>query len=169
MKIIAKRSACIALCVSALFFSACRVSQPAHMASSQIPKESSQSSHDKSEQSVRYVGVRSSSYGFDEAPEGYRKFPEKDIWKNIINNVSGQISNSQPAAIWIVGNINWSECSLQFPSKSDSVTYKNIKFSSTDRHEPYLNHFDTSGIKVFLQVEPGEADVEDCIDLVLSQ
>ncbi len=36
-------------------------------------------------------------------------------------------------------------------------------------HEEYLNYFDQNGIQVYLQVEPGFADVETLIDLILDQ
>ena len=60
--------------------------------------------------------------------------------------------------------------SLEFPRPDDGVDYGPLyNFAEADKHEPYLKAFDENGIKVFLQIEPGFADVEKCIDLVMKQ
>ena len=71
-------------------------------------------------------------------------------------------------AIWLVGAVNTTtgDADLEFPSPGG--WYSKITFTSYDKHENYLNYFDSNGIKVLLQVEPGFADVRTLIDLVLN-
>ncbi len=63
----------------------------------------------------------------------------------------------------------WSatDCHLFFPS--DGGQYNHITFRPTDKYEEYLDAFDQSEVRVFLQVEPGHANVDDLITLVLNR
>jgi len=49
------------------------------------------------------------------------------------------------------------------------VRYPDIHFSGSDQNEQYLNYFDSKGMKMILQVEPGQADVSTLIRLVLDK
>lgn len=110
---------------------------------------------------VIYAGVRSSTYGID-------SFPEPSGWESAMITMSGYWDGSTPCAIWIVGEFRGpKDCHLFFPS--DGKNYTNVLFHDTDKHEKYLNYFDKTGIKVFLQVEPADADVNTLIDLVLNR
>jgi hypothetical protein len=62
-----------------------------------------------------------------------------------------------------------SGCQLGFPNPTPGTTYPNVTFKSTDENEAYLNAFDAAGVKVWLQVEPGDADMLTLIDLVMRQ
>ncbi len=108
------------------------------------------------------AGLRSSTYGFD-------NFPDSSWWYNattdMASNFEGKIS---PAVIWIIGYTTNDGCYLNFP-KPSSGSYPNITFGSRDKNEKYLDDFDKNGVKVWLQVEPGFADVSTLIDLVLTQ
>jgi len=107
------------------------------------------------------VGWRSSEYGYQqEQPPSY--------WVNVANEMSSKFPNSEPSGIWILGTKQDNEfCYLQFPNPGG--TYDYINFSSQDENEEYLDAFDAAEIKVWLQVEPGNADVETLIDLVFNQ
>ena len=119
--------------------------------------ESEQSSLSK----VAYAGVRSSSYGI-------KPFPNCEEWKNAMLTMSSYFEGSSPGAVWIVGELaDRQGCRLFFPS--DGKSYDHIIFTQEDVHETYLTCFDQTEIKVFLQVEPGNADVETLIDLVLDR
>lgn len=80
-----------------------------------------------------------------------------------------------PCGIYIFGYIEGNGtgdpasayCYLSFPKPSG--TYPNVHFGSADPHEAYLNAFDAAGLKIFLQVEPGDADVNMLIDLVMNR
>jgi hypothetical protein len=114
-----------------------------------------------SEIGIKYAGVRSSSYGI-------RPFPDPSGWEKSIRAMCGYFQNSTPCAIWIVGVLERPKsCRLEFPSEGKE--YTNTTFLDYDKHEPYLDYFDKKGIKVFLQVEPANADVENLIDLVLNR
>ncbi len=119
--------------------------------------ESEQSSLSK----VAYAGVRSSSYGI-------KPFPNCEEWKKAMLKMSSYFEGSSPGAVWIVGELaDRQGCRLFFPS--DGKSYDNVIFTQEDVHETYLTCFDQAGIKVFLQVEPGNADVDTLIDLVLNR
>lgn|GEM_PF-1201401 len=112
---------------------------------------------------VRYAGVRSSAYGV-------KPFPGPIGWHRAIGSMQERFKDSTPFAVWIVGPIaRPRHCRLEFPSSIQSAAYNNIVFLEQDKHEPYLDYFDKNGIKVFLQVEPGDADVPTLIDLVLNR
>lgn len=114
-----------------------------------------------SPRNVIYAGVRSSSYGI-------KPFPDPDEWRFSMMRMSSYFEGSSPCAIWIVGVVkDRTSCRLEFPS--DGKVHENVIFSDFDKHEAYLKSFDESGIKVFLQVEPANADVPALIDLVLGK
>ena len=111
---------------------------------------------------IKYAGLRSSSYGI-------KPFLAPKQWKNALDTMTGYFKEAQPVVIWNVGVID-SETKgviLEFPAPEGS--YENIIFAGSDKHESYLDYFDANGIKVFLQVEPGSADVKNLIDLVLNR
>ncbi len=108
-------------------------------------------------------GVRSSAYGI-------RPFPHPVIWENGIKIVNEHYDgNSIPSALWIVGVMGRESkyCRLEFPV--DTSKYVNIECLQYDKHEKYLSHFDSTGVKVFLQVEPAMANVDTLIKLVLDR
>ena len=110
---------------------------------------------------VKYAGVRSSSYGI-------RPFLSPNGWQHAITAMQNRFEGSTACAIWIVGVMNGErKCRLEFPS--DGQQDSNIVFIDYDKHEPYLQYFDSFGIKVFLQVEPANANVNRLIDLVLNR
>jgi len=118
---------------------------------------------------VKYAGCRQSTYGVD-------PFPNDNEWERDIMTMASYWPGSQGTGIWIVGILagegqnyrQWTECNLQFPAP-DNENYEHVIFDNTDFHESYLDHFDTHGIKVWLQVEPGLADVPTIIDLALDR
>ncbi len=110
---------------------------------------------------LKFGGVRASEYGIS-------PFPSAEEWTRYAVKMSQKFENFEPAIIWILG-VTWDDgtCELSFPS--DGKEYPYIEFSKKDENEEYLNFFDSRGIKVFLQVEPGNADVETLISLVLKR
>jgi hypothetical protein len=110
---------------------------------------------------VAHAGVRSSNYGI-------KPFPNCEEWIKAMLKMSSYFNGSTPCAIWIVGSLSDRQgCRLFFPSEGKS--YDHIIFTQEDVHETYLTCFDQAGIKLFLQVEPGNADVDTLIDLVLNR
>lgn len=112
---------------------------------------------------VKYSGLRSSSYGI-------KPFPHPKGWEHAFDKIQNYFPGSEACGIWIISNIDTqnSNCILEFPrNEGDTKEYKNIVFSSIDKHEPYLTYFDQNNIKVFLQVESGKGDMEELIDIIL--
>jgi len=113
------------------------------------------------QQEKKYVGVAIH-------PAGYQTDYSPNYWVNAINHISAKVPNSKPIAVWVIGVAeSGGICHLLFPSPQGS--YPNISFLSTDNNEEYLDAFDIAGIKVWLTVEPSDADVETLIGLVLGR
>lgn len=110
------------------------------------------------------AGLRSSTYGF-----GSGNFPDSSWWFNATNDMAARFSGASPTVIWILGYTTNNGCYLGFPNPTPGTSYDKIFFASTDRNEAYLNAFDKNGIKVWLQIEPGNADIPTLIDLVLNR
>lgn len=114
---------------------------------------------------VKYTGLRSSSYGID-------PFPHEEAWEHAFDKMQSYFPESEPCGIWIIADIDESRgvATLEFPQNPDDPTeYRHIDFYDYDKHEIYLDHFDANGIKVFLQVESGYADMAELIKLTLDQ
>jgi hypothetical protein len=111
---------------------------------------------------VAWAGARSSNYGIS-------PFPQPCGWNAALKSISGQFPGSTPVGVWIVGHLSGNGVQLEFPKPAGGGNYPNVKFSSSDKHESYLKYFDAQGIKVWLQVESGFADMSTLIDLVLKR
>jgi len=111
---------------------------------------------------IVFAGVRSSSYGI-------KPFPEPAAWQRAILAMAAKFEGATPGAIWIVGVMAKTPrfVHVDFPAEGRTVPY--VEFDSVDKPERYLDAFDGKGIKVYLQVEPANADVPTLIDLVLGR
>lgn len=111
---------------------------------------------------VVWAGVRSSQYGI-------KPFPSPEGWLKAMEAMKGHFPGSAPAAVWIVGQMTKESRTMRlfFPSGGKEVPH--VAFEPADIHEAYLDAFDRAGVKVFLQVEPADADMETLIDLVLGR
>lgn len=112
----------------------------------------------------RRAGLRSSPYGIS-------PFPSPQWWVDSTLDMASRFPGSTPAVVWIVGEVLFPvDCGLSLPNPTPGTTYPNVVFkSSVDENEPYFDAFDQAGIKVWLQVEPGNADVGTLIGLVMQQ
>ncbi|HEX7576331.1 MAG TPA: hypothetical protein VF360_08125, partial [Candidatus Methanoperedens sp.] len=109
-----------------------------------------------------YAGWRSSDYGYQTAsPPSY--------WINVAKTISNKFPGTTPAGIWLVGEADVSPPTGTVLNMPSSGSYSNIRFEGEDIAEPYLKAFDASGIKVILQVEPMNADVNTLIDIVMNR
>ena len=111
---------------------------------------------------VVYAGVRSSRYGL-------KPFPGPAGWEKAIGAMTDYFPGSTPCGIWIVGTMSRTPRATRLEFPSDGRSYPHVEFEPADKHEPYLAYFDKAGIKVFLQVEPANADMATLIDLVLGR
>lgn len=120
---------------------------------------------------LAWAGVRSSGYGIEEA--GFASFPAADQWVAAMTTMSGCFTGATPSAtIWLVGEVDYGQKGmiLEFPRPNDGNNYGPLyQFDSTDKHEPYLGYFDTHSVQVYLEIEPGDADIPTLIHLVLSR
>ncbi len=109
-----------------------------------------------------YAGIRVSRIPFS-------TFPEPNYFSSVSRRIASYIDDAQPCLIWIVG-IYWGggDMGLNFP-KPDDDSYPYIHFSSYDQNEDYLDYFDEENIKIWIQVEPGDADIQTLIDLCLNR
>ena len=111
---------------------------------------------------VERAGLRSSVYGFN-------SFPDTTWWLNATSDMASRFAGASPSVIWILGYTTDDGCYLNFPNPFPDSSFNKIFFGNKDENENYLNFFDKNGIKVWLQVEPGFADVSTLVDLALSQ
>lgn len=128
--------------------------------------------------SITNAGMRSSWYGANDpydlnATLGY---PPPVQWGKANKRMSSFFSGSQPVEILLVGKV---DATLGTPSKNGAILWfdppawppadSSVTFSTPDDVdlEAKLNYYDSQGIKVFLQVEPGWSPVENLIDLTM--
>jgi hypothetical protein len=121
---------------------------------------------------VQRAGLRSSPYG----PKGV--FPAPEYWVNSARSMASRFAGAAPALVWIVGTMEsivdtepedrfTGRSKLSFPSPGGD--FPEIVFSDTDANEAYLEEFDRRGYPVWLQVEPGNADMPTLIQLVMDR
>jgi hypothetical protein len=105
------------------------------------------------------AGFRYSVYG----PE-YNPGPE--YWRGVGEKMAAKFPGAVPGAVWIVGHLKGQGSELSFPGHSENPL---IQFTPSDENEATLALFDRAGIEAWLQVEPGNAPVEDLIHLMLER
>jgi len=114
---------------------------------------------------IKYAGLRCSYYGLD-----YDFTPAQ--WTTMSHTMAGFFAaKPQPTHVWIIGALmSPGICDLEFENPG-TKQYPFISFNPNKNldHEKMLGLFDAQGIKVYLQVESGRADIDTLIDLVLNQ
>jgi hypothetical protein len=105
------------------------------------------------------AGFRYSTYGpqYDPGPE---------YWASVGEQMAAKFDGAAPQAIWIIGNFTGRGTYLSFPV---DTTDPNVTFTYVDMNEAALTLFDERGVAVWLQVEPGNADMVGLIHAVLGQ
>jgi hypothetical protein len=105
------------------------------------------------------AGFRYSAYGPD-----YDPGPE--YWARVGQEMAARFDEAAPETIWIVGRLRGDGTLLNFPvAEGDPL----ILGSETDDKQAALELFDQLGFRVWLQVEPGHADVEKLIGIILDR
>jgi hypothetical protein len=105
------------------------------------------------------AGFRYSTYG---APAGLKPA----YWLSVGAQMQAKFPDAHPEVIWIVGNVYGDGTYLNFHAPGDDPF---IASGYADMNEATLSLFDEYGFKVWLQVEPGNADVEKLIHIVMEQ
>jgi hypothetical protein len=104
------------------------------------------------------AGFRFSTYGAPTIDPQY--------WVSVGQRMSAKFPGSVPETIWIVGNIYGEGTYLNFPCETEDP---NIRCGFMDMNDQALKLFDELGFRVWLQVEAGNASVDELVDIVLNQ
>jgi hypothetical protein len=80
--------------------------------------------------------------------------------------MAARFPGATPATIWIVGRLNEEGTLFNFPAPTENPL---IQVSENDDNAEALALFDRLGFRVWLQVEPGNAPVEELIHIVLDR
>jgi hypothetical protein len=105
------------------------------------------------------AGFRYSAYGPDWDPG-------PAYWLRVGQEMAARFPGAVGETVWIVGRLKGDGTLLNFPVDGDHPL---ILGSETDENEAALDLFDRHGFRVWLQVEPGHAPVEELIHLVLDR
>jgi len=111
------------------------------------------------ERPVVGAGFRYSAYGPDWDPG-------PAYWLRVGQEMAARFPGAVGETVWIVGRLKGDGALLNFPV--DGVDPL-ILGSETDENEAALDLFDRHGFRVWLQVEPGHAPVEELINIVLDR
>ena len=107
------------------------------------------------------AGFRYSAYGPD-------CIPPPEYWGLVGMDMAHRFEGAVPETIWIVGRLHrpTSGTRLNFPvHASDS----RIVGGAYDENEALLTLFDRLGFRVWLQVEPGFASVDELLDVIMAR
>lgn len=105
--------------------------------------------------------------GFRFSTYGVVGNPSPEYWVSVGEQMSAKFPDSYPEAIWIIGNfVGNGKTWLSFHAETDDP---NITSGYADMNERALDLFDENGFKVWLQVEPADADMPTLIDLIMNQ
>ncbi|MFA6618912.1 MAG: T9SS type A sorting domain-containing protein [Candidatus Neomarinimicrobiota bacterium] len=117
--------------------------------------------------SEKYAGFRASRI-LGSYPN--REFPSPEYWEGAAKQMVANLPAYEPAGLWIV-SIYLSDPKgytlLNFPS--DGAYPDSVYYRSVDQNEDWLSHFDKTGVSIWLQVEPGGADIDTLISIVLNR
>lgn len=105
------------------------------------------------------AGFRYSSYG-----PNYN--PGAEYWASVGEDMAAKFPAANPSALWIVGILDGEGTYLNFGCETEDP---HIRCGSVDINDQVLTLFDEKGFEVWLQVEPGNASVDELIDIVLTQ
>lgn len=104
--------------------------------------------------------------GFRFSTYGPASDPGPAYWDNVGKRMCSRFPGSTPEAVWIVSNFMAGNAFLTFPAEPSS---RKIIPSTPDRNETALTLFDSTGMQVWLQVESGDAPMDELISLVLDR
>jgi hypothetical protein len=92
--------------------------------------------------------------------------PGPAYWVSVGERMAAAFPGSRPQAIWIVGDFAGKGTILRFPG---TYSEPDVNYSLKDANEDALTLFDEAGLDVWLQVEPGDADVASLIHIVMGR
>ncbi|PWB70919.1 MAG: hypothetical protein C3F15_13255 [Holophagae bacterium] len=104
--------------------------------------------------------------GFRFSAYGPRRDPGAEYWLRVGQEMAARFDGAVPETIWIVSRLHGDGTELNFPAQPTSPL---ITAAQEDHNQAALDLFDRNGFRVWLQVEPGHAPVEELIHLVLER
>jgi len=111
---------------------------------------------------LNYAGFRASRIN---SSYPNNTFPDENYWVYVGQGMEHKFPSSTPSSIWLVSIYEGNgKTRISFPYSSE-----NILASDTDLNNEYLNRFDDENIKIYLQIEPGSANVDTLINVVLTR
>ena len=113
---------------------------------------------------ARWAGIRASSYGLEES---FGTYPGIHSMTEYAQKMESCYAGSNGTVILIVGVVSedLTKCFLDFPLSKE---IKNVIGSDVDFFEDYLTALDKGGYSVWLQVEPGNADLVELAKEVMN-
>jgi hypothetical protein len=121
---------------------------------------------------VNVAGFRSSDYG---GPLNGNKYGHDQIdpvyWVSVAQQMSAKFPGSYPGAQYVIGYIETPETNtyMPFPAPAGYKGMPNVDFGQTGIEEKMLTAFDNAGMKIVLQVEPGDANVSELATMILNK
>ena len=114
---------------------------------------------------VDATGVR---VGFHASPAAVEPFPAPERWIAAAAAFAARLPGAAPGGLWSVGTCaDGATCALSFPLEGTAPPA--VEPADEDANEAALTAFDAAGLAVWLEVEPGEADVPTLIDRILER
>ena len=107
--------------------------------------------------------------GFRFSVYGPRANPGPDYWVRVGREMASRFPGAQPEAIWIIGRKTDRGVELPFAFENPGDPLIISRVDGEDRNEPALRLFDELGFRIWLQVEPRFASVEELLHLVLQR
>ncbi len=105
--------------------------------------------------------------GFRYSTYGPRDNPGPQYWESVGQQMASRFPGGAPGKrSGSMGELQAGGSRLSFPGQSDNPL---IQFTTQDLNEVALTRFDQGGVKSRLQVEPGDAPVDQLIRLVLQR
>jgi molybdopterin-binding protein len=121
---------------------------------------------------VKVAGFRSSDYG---GPLNGNKYGHDQVdpayWISVAQRMQTKFPGSSPGAQYVVGYIETPETNtyMPFPAPAGYSGMPNVDFGPTGVEESMLTAFDNAGMKIILQVEPGNANVPKLATMILNK
>ena len=107
------------------------------------------------------AGFRYSRYG-----ARHLQVNDSQYWIRVGQEMAHKFENAVPSSIWILGTLREGGTYLNFPA---TTTHPLIRTAEEDFNESIFNKMDEKGFKIWLQVEPGNAPVDELIKIVLAR
>jgi hypothetical protein len=120
----------------------------------------------------RYAGLRRSTYSWEDKKP---KLCRDNAWwagkaRKFAASLSGNGVLFQPVVIEIVSiYLDNGHCEMEFAQPKGIAKPKGVDFfnpKASINHEKALSVYDEMGVKAIIQIEPGDADVAECLELV---